>query len=145
MTAITVANRSVTRLALAALLRSTLVGTGKPVNKVYDEPIADFHEQVSVHVESAGSDHPEAGTSIGGNTTSVFDFRVHVFVIWPLPNGSAETTLDLIEKMIAVMVKTNKKATSWKNLKYNGSSNITLTPDFQYRHEVIPLRAEVND
>lgn len=137
-------NRSTKRIALGVLLRAALVGTGKPCQKVYDEPMVSFPEQIAVVLESSGAEHgPE---SIDNDSDSTFDLTIHTFVIW---QAGSEDTLDLLECSIASVIQAAQSSSSWDKISYNGKSTVDITPLINngpnYRHEAIPITITISD
>jgi len=146
---VTAANRSVARKALAALLQGALVGTGLPVEAVYDYQVADFGVQSPVVVvTSAGSD------PIVESERNVY-FDIHTFVAYSAADANnvilwteeqSEDTLDLVEQMITSVIQQNSDlkhelSPAWTLQGIVGRSQMLpiVISGIEYRHEVITV------
>lgn len=123
------ANRETVRDAFAALLNTALVGSGLPVQAVYNYPIGKITETPVVCVASSGTARQRAG--IGDSRwNSFFVLEVFTFVRdadtaagWTEQN--VEDQLDLIDKSIADVVADNRVSANWNNISYSlESSNV---------------------
>lgn len=141
------ASRKTVRTALATLLQTALVGTGKPAQAVYAYRVGDFGGQFPVVCLGASGASHSAMTLQGGR--AVFGIDVYVFVLYS--DGSAwtetqaENALDDIEQIIADTVNANRSGASWRALSFNGESEIDITVigGKDYWREVIPIKVEV--
>jgi len=143
------ANRETARDALAALINTAMVGTGKPVQAVYAYLVSDLAGQSPVVcVTSAGTLRVPL-TAIGSRAE--FLLRVDVFVLYNDQDGwseaDAEDRLDLIEATLATLVDANQRSTPWEALSYaeptNRTQAVTVVGGESYAWEQITLRAEV--
>lgn len=141
-----VTDQSTKRLILTALLRTKLVGSGKPTEVVYDEAKESFQEQVCVVVEDDGI---EGRKMMSNNTLSFvwFHYRIHIFVLWSITLSSAVRSV--IEKNIADVLSDNLSTANWSLIEYTGITQaeiikLTQTGPY-YRHEEIPIRIQVYD
>lgn len=135
-----VVNRSTHRIALGALLRAAMVGTGKPTQKVYDEPVASFPEANAVVLESDGSGR--SIIDIADGTSATLSVNVHLFVVW---RPGAEDILDMMEKQVADVIFDNKQTATWE-LDYPEQTEPEIfQAENSYRHEVITVKIRVDD
>jgi hypothetical protein len=140
-------NRETVRDAMATLLETALVGTGLPVQAVYNYRPGDFGGQSPVVVvSSSGSERPRF-TAAGGRTT-VF-LQVDAFVLYSDEDtwgeDEAEDRIDLIETTIAETVHANQYTTNWEAADYAARSERIDVEigGLEYVREMIPLRVEV--
>ncbi|HSN78207.1 MAG TPA: hypothetical protein VL334_24310 [Anaerolineae bacterium] len=142
-------NRETARDALAALIDTAMVGTGKPVEAVYHYLVSDLAGQSPVVcVTSAGSLRVPL-TRFGSRAE--FLLRVDVFVLYNDQGGwteaDAEDRLDLIEATLATLVDANQQTAPWQALSYAEPSSrtqaVTVLGGESYAWEAITLRAEV--
>jgi len=146
----TMIDRSALRAALATLLSTELVGSGKPVEAVYSYQVSDMQgKSPVVFVTSAGSwrRNPERST----RPTSIAYLDVNVFVLYSDPAAgwteqNSEERLDLIEKKIGEVVVNHSGDTTkeaWMSLDFAGRSEVTsvIIGGKDYDWEVIPLSA----
>lgn len=143
------ANRETARDALAALINTAMVGTGKPVQAVYGYLVSDLAGQSPVVcVTSAGSERVRL---TGMGSRAAFLLRVDVFVLYNDQDGwteaDAEDRLDLIETTLATLVDANQRSTPWEALSYAGPTSrtqaVAVVGGESYAWEQITLRAEV--
>jgi hypothetical protein len=141
-------NRETLRDALATLLSAALVGTGKPCVAVYGYSPGDFGGQSPiVTVTSWNTERSllHLGDAIFDMTAGLL---VEVWALWQDAAGSyteatAEDALDLIEKMIADVVRDNYRTATWSMLKYSrgSESDWASVGGCYYRTERIYLAA----
>lgn len=150
------ATRETVRKALAGLLEAALVGTGLPVESVYDRHVSEFgasgFESPVVLVLSGGSQRERRG--LGSQVYRSF-FRLDVLVFvsdaisaesWT--DADVEDRLDLIEKQIADVLAENRSTTNWQDIKHEtGFTNIVPAKlgGHSYKMETIPVIVEVHD
>jgi hypothetical protein len=144
-------DRETVRAALATLLSTKLVGTGKPVQAVYAYQVSDFQgKSPVVLVTSAGSfrRNPERSDRTG----SIAYFDVNVFVLYSDPDAGwteehSEERLDLIEKNIAEVVadESLRDNQPWLFLDFAGRSEVTsvVIGGKDYSWEIIPRSAQL--
>ena len=140
-------NRETVRDALATLLQVALVGSGKPVQAVYNYEISDFADQSPIVVVTCGGTVRERGT-LGTSWRTLVDLRVHVFTLYALTDGTwteaqSEDRADLIEKKIADVVLDNYSNTTWDELYFTGQTQVQplVLGGREYRMETISLKA----
>ena len=140
-------NRETTRDALAALLQTALVGTGKPVQQLYNYRPADFGGQSPVvTVSSAGS--RRARLSAQGSQVTMY-FQVDVFVLYndraSWTEDLAEDRLDLIEATLAEVLDTYQRSAPWEALDYADRSQRidVVVGGVEYARESLMLSAQV--
>lgn len=141
-----VTDQSTTRLVLAALLRTKLVGIDLPANAVLDEPVQTFNGQVVVLVEDNGVEGRQI-MSTGQRSSVWFHENIHTFVLW---RSGAEDTKSLLEKKIAEVMIDNYSTSDWAMLEYAEQRTkpeyTALTKDGpMFRHEVIAIKIKVYD
>ncbi len=141
-------SRETVRDALASLLNTALVGTGKPAQVVYGYPVADFQGQSPVVVlMSVGSERTME--TMATRRQSVFHINVTSFTLYAdgtsWTEADAEDQLDAIEAAIDQTIAANLVTNDWADIGYDGPSqagNATIGGE-QYRFETIPLRITV--
>jgi hypothetical protein len=147
-------NRETARDALAALLQSALVGSGKPAQAVYGYKVSDFQGQSPVvMVMSGGSGREELTYDVDWD--NIFFLVIKVFVLYADPaagwtEAMAEDRLDLIEKTIADTLSANYSHSggAWERIGYDGRSQVievVSEAGDPYVVEIIPIRAEKDD
>ena len=117
-------NRETVRDALATLISTAMVGTGKPVQAVYNYRPSEFGGQSPVvTVSSQGSERPRLSFA-GGQATHFL--QVDVFVLYndqaSWTEDLAEDRLDLIESMLADIVDPRQRYSSWEAIGYEERS-----------------------
>lgn len=140
-------NRETVRDALATLLQTALVGSGKPAQAVYNYEVSDFGDQSPVVVVTcAGSERGRSTFDTTWNTGVLI--LIHVFTLYALPDGSwteaqSEDRADLIEKSIADVVLDNYNNATWDELYFTGQSQVQpmIIGGKDYRMETISLKA----
>jgi hypothetical protein len=122
MTANTV-NRETVRDAFAALLSTALVGTGLPVEVVYEYPYGKVNTSPTICIASGGTSHQRAGI---GDKRWHNHFCLEIYTFIKKPDGASgwteamvEDRLDLIDKSIADCVADNRVNTNWDNISYS--------------------------
>jgi hypothetical protein len=142
-------NRETARDALAALISTAMVGSGKPVQAVYNYLPADFGGQSPVVTVTSASSLRLPLTVLGSRAE--FLLQVDVLVLYNDQAGwteaHAEDRLDLIEATLAGLVDANQVSAPWQALSYAEASvrttaNAVLGGE-AYAWESIRLRAEV--
>lgn len=138
-------NRKVVRKAFAALLTAELVGSGKPVQAVYDYPAGDFEGQSPVITVTSGSSDRKPFTFQG--TIPTFDLFIDVFIVYAeagWTEAQTEDALDDIELEIANIVAANQVTANWEALGMPERSQTTyvLIGGKEYRRELIKVRVE---
>lgn len=117
----TATNRKTVREQFADLLSSAMVGTGLPVQAVYDYRVGDFGgASPVVTVSSSGAARP-AFTFQGSKP--VYRLQVDVFVLYAMEDGTwteaqAEDVLDDIEKLLGDVISSNRSTDYWIGLDY---------------------------
>lgn len=142
------ANRETVRDALATLLQAALVGSGKPVQAVYNYRTGDFAgASPVVSVFSHGADRRRL-TARGSRAR--FFLQVDIFVVYALEDGTwteaqAEDALDAVELLIAGVVDANQVTAYWGALDYVMESTRydVAIGGIEYIQEAILLVAEV--
>lgn len=140
-------SRATIRAAIAALLESALVGTGKPAEAVYDHLKPDFGgASPVVAVASAGSNR---AAFAGRGPRVEHELDIYVFVLRAEAGveesysaEEADAALDAIEAKVAEVVAANEETADWHLAQYAGESTI-ITAEIggeQYWMERIPLR-----
>lgn len=143
-------SRQAPREALAALLSTALVGTGKPAAAVYDYLVGDFQGQSPVVVVASGP-IDRVRDSLGACYRTAFTLRCYVFVAYSDPTGTwtesdAEDAIDAIEVLIADTVLANSRSVdNWDMLGYEAPTELDSVTigGVEYRREIITLRGEV--
>lgn len=143
-------SRQTSREALAALLSTALVGSGKPAAAVYDYLVGDFQGQSPVVVVASGPIDRQRD-SLGACYRTSFLLRCYVFVAYSDPAGTwteadAEDAIDAIEVLIADTVLANSRsAGAWDSLTYETATELDSVTigGVEYRREIITLRGEV--
>lgn len=143
-------SRRPAREALAALLTTALVGSGKPATAVYDYLVGDFEGQSPVVVVASGP-MLRLRDNLGECYRSRFNLRCFVFVAYSDPAGTwteadAEDAIDAIEAAIADVVLANGRVSgAWDKLtneEVTELDSVTIG-GVEYRREIITLEAEV--
>lgn len=116
-------NRETVRDAFAALLETSLVGTGLPVQAVYNYPIGKIEETPLVYVASSGTARQRAGIG-DARWNSYFVFEVATFVRdADAANGwteqEVEDQMDLIDKAIADCIADHRINANWNNISFS--------------------------
>lgn len=128
-------SRKTARKALATLLTTALVGTGKPVQAVYAYPPADFVESPLIFIRSAGTVTQRNGI---GQTKGYNRFRVEVVSYILAANNESGWTPDVvadamddIESGIREVLLTNPTNAAWNNMNMPDQSSeiLHLTSD----------------
>jgi hypothetical protein len=146
---ITFVDRSTVQSAFADLLDTALVGTGSPVQVVYDYQVADIEKKKAVViVTSSGSNRRNPFKS--PRSQSLIYIDVHVLVLYSAEAESwtaanSEAALNTIETSIDSVVADNNETSTWMSIDFAGKSTIEPANigGNDYRWEVIPLVAEV--
>jgi hypothetical protein len=141
-------SRQTVRDALASLLNTALVGTGKPAQAFYGYPVADFQGQSPVVVlMSMGSERTME--SMSTRRKSLFHITVTTFTLYSdgtsWTESDAEDKLDAVEAVVDETIAANLVTTDWADIGYDGRSeagNATIGGE-QYRFETIPLEITV--
>ncbi len=114
-------NRKNVRAQFATLLSTAMVGTGLPVQAVYDYRVGDFAgNSPVVTVSSVGAARP-AFTFRGAKP--VYRLQVDVFVLYAMEDGTwteeqAEDALDDIEKLLGDVIAANRSTAYWIGIEY---------------------------
>lgn len=149
----TTANRKDAREALAALIQASLVGTGKPLQVVYDHGRDDPQGQApGVMITGLGTMRTQHGMK-GDKWRTTFRLGL---VIWVAgAEGSrdqddVEDQLDDIEEAIAEIVAANRSSEGdWEYLSYEERFSevqyITGQEGKTYLMEVVPIMARMRD
>lgn len=145
----TTPKRTTARSDLAALLSTALVGTGKPVEAVYDYQPADFENKTPVVTVSSGGSMRTPWTMQGN--LPVFVLYVHIFVLYSdadtgWDEEDAEDRLDLIEESIADVITANRKyAGHWSDIRMEDRSSAlsVMIGGHEYRTEVLSYVLQV--
>lgn len=120
------ADREVVRDALAGLLTTALVGTGKPCKEVVGYKPSTITKAPLVAVLSAGA---KRGYDSVGHMAAIFYFAIVSFVpdadaasSWT--ENNVEDRLDAIEKAIAGVVEANRSTANWTDLDYSDEQSV---------------------
>lgn len=146
-------SRETVRDALAALLATALVGTGLPVQAVYNYQVSDFGEKSPVVlVLSGGAKRKRHGLGTA-KWHSWLRLEVLVFVAeasitesWTDQN--VDDILDDIEKRIADVIADHRASASWSYIEFADEGSRILparTGGKSFKLEAIPVIAEVVD
>lgn len=140
------ASRKTVREQFAAVLSSALVGSGKPVQALYDYQIGDFDGQSPVVVVTSGPIE-RTRLSAGPGWQSRVTLYVYSFVVYAVPGtawteADAEDSMDTIETAIADAILANTTSSYWHHITYAGT---TVTDGVEiggveYRREIIPVQ-----
>lgn len=149
-----VANREAARDALATLLTAALVGTGKPVQAVYNYRLGKFSASPVVMVLSGGSYRKPRGMS----STKYENFFYLTVMVWIADADAAsgwteldvEDKLDDIENRIAQVIADNRKTANWEDIQHKpGEPSVILNAVTKagqpYVLEQISLEVKVYD
>jgi len=139
--------RQVARLGLAQLLKEALVSTY--AQAVYHYLLADFGGLSPVIVVASQGTQRQAYTAQG--TRPTYSLNIHTFTRYAVPGTTwgeedAELRMDVLERQIGAVLETSRGLTPyWKRLDYGEMSNCgdVVVGGLDYRHEVIPVIAEV--
>ncbi len=141
------ANRETVRDALATLIGTAAVGSGKPVQAVFNYRVGDFGgASPVVVVSSRGSDRRQL-TVRGGRAK--FFLQVDTLVLYSdegtWGEDDAEDALDAIEAILAGVVAANQVTAQWAALAYAGESTRmdVMIGGVEYIREAVSLVAEV--
>jgi hypothetical protein len=144
-------SRETPRDALAALLNTALVGSGKPCQAFYGYQVTDFRGQSPIAMlVSAGSERDQQ--TMATRRKSFFSFQVVSFVLYADPASSwteanSQDALDAIEQVVDETIAANLvNGTTWADIGYDGRSQtgiVQILGGDTYRYEVIPVRIEV--
>lgn len=140
-------NRETARDALATLISTAMVGTGKPVQTVYNYRPSDFGGQSPVvTVSSSGSQRPRM-TFVGGQAH--YFLQVDLFVLYndqaSWTEDLAEDRLDLIESTLAGILDANQRYSPWEAIGYADRSQRVdvVVGGVEYMRESVPISVEV--
>ena len=140
-------NRETARDALATLISTAMVGTGKPVQAVYNYRPADFGGQSPVvTVSSSGSQRPRM-TFAGGQAH--FYLQVDMFVLYndqaSWTEDLSEDRLDLIESTLAGILDANQRYSPWEAIGFTDRSQRVdvVVGGVEYARETVTIVAEV--
>lgn len=149
-------SRGPSRLYLAGLLNTALVGTGKPVNAVYGHLPADFGQLFKVVTVSSGPAGPGQYDLSGICTKLQFTLYVDLFVRYSDGAGwteaNSEDALDEIYSLIVPVIfanqsKTDNPSVPWSYLSYpenqRSEPGSAVIGGKQYRWESIPVEVEI--
>ena len=147
----TIANRETTRDALAALLSTALVGTGKPSQALYGYMVGDFAGQSPVVVlTSAGTEQEQR--AVTSRQKNSFYFTIFTFTLYAQDGTTygeddVEDLVDLQEKTIRKTLLDNRSTANWAHVEYEGRSTVdtVMVAGEEYRREAIPVRVDVYD
>lgn len=140
-------SREAVRDGVTGLLRSALVGSGKPAQAVYGYQVGDFAGQSPVVVVKSGPVE-RVRRGLGACWHTMATLQVFVFVAYAdegWTEANAEDALDSIEALIADVVLANGSTATWHGLTYEGPTEpggIEIG-GVEYRREVVRLRCEV--
>jgi hypothetical protein len=116
----TATSRKAARSALATLLNTALVGSGKPLQVAYGYPPADFVESPLLFIRSAGTITQRRGI---GQTKGFNRFILEVVIYVAAANNdpgwtpaAAADALDDIEAGVREVILTNPTNAAWANL-----------------------------
>lgn len=143
-------SREPVRKALAALLQSALVGSGKPAQVVYDHLVSDLGGASPVVVVSSGPIR-RLFENFGECDHAVMVMRVYVFVLYADGSGAwdaadAEDRADEIEALVAQTVIANRHNNEWNSAAYVDDPTdpvIVEIGGLGYRRELINVKVEV--
>ena len=140
-------NRETARDALATLLNTAMVGTGKPCQAVYNYRTSDFGGQSPVLVVSSAGSNRMRLTGEGSRVR--FYFQIDIFVLYndlsTWTEDLAEDRLDLIEATLAGVLDSNQRYTPWEALDYADQSQRidVVVGGVEYVRETVTILAEV--
>lgn len=142
-----VANRKTIRQALASLLSTALVGTGKPAQALYDYRASDFGGQTPVIVVSSGGTN-RAKQAQTTRVSSFVNLDIDVFTLYAEESWTEENSEDKqddLEKAIADVLMDNDTNDTWAQLSFNGDSvlDFNVVGGKMYRQETIPVRIQL--
>lgn len=140
-------NRETARDALATLIGTAMVGSGKPVQAVYNYRPADFGGQSPVvTVSSSGSERPRLSAA-GGRAS--FYVQIDWFVLYndraSWTEDLAEDRLDLIESTLAGILADNQATANWQALDYADRSlrADVVVGGVEYARESVSIKVAV--
>ena len=147
-----VTNRTTIRSDIESILTAGLVGTGLPIQKVFDHLPSEFvdagktlHFTVCIVPSGTGREKQNAADE----PDSTFMFNLFVSILYSRDDDSwteedSADRLDLVEKMITDLFADNQTAT--RAYLRDGQSSIELVGEeggLAYWFETIPVRVEV--
>lgn len=140
-------NRKTAREALATLLTTALVGSGKPVQALYDYRPADFGGQSPVVTVSSAGTRRRRMTAMGSRATPLL--RVDMFVVYSdqatWTEADTEDALDDLEATVAGVLDDNQRTAAWQALDYADASQrmSAVIGGVEYAWESIQVAVEV--
>ena len=140
-------NRKAAREALATLLTTALVGSGKPVQALYDYRPADFGGQSPVVTVSSAGTRRRRMTAMGSRATPLL--RVDMFVVYSdqatWTEADTEDALDDLEAAVAGVLDDNQRTAAWQALDYADASQrmSAVIGGVEYAWESIQVAVEV--
>lgn len=140
-------SRKTVREQFASLLRTAMVGTGLPVQAVYDYRIGDFAGQSPVVVVSSAGSQRQVLTRMGSRAT--FYLLVSSFVLYSdgasWGEDDAEDALDEIESLLANVLDAFQVTAYWQALNYIGRTNRidVMIGGQEYIYEAFEISVEV--
>lgn len=144
-------SREVVRSAFAALLQAKLVGSGLPVQQLYDYLVGDFGGMSPVVVVSSGPIFRQQ-YSLGEEWQNTIQIYIYSFVLYSSPADSwteenAEDAIDAIEKIVADVAHDNASNANWQTIRYLEPTTVfsTVIGGLEYKAELITLEFDVFD
>ena len=145
-------NQETVRDAVAALFEAALVGTGKPVQAVYNYKKGKFSGSPVLLVTSGPTQRKQGGM---GSQKFFNQFGIMTWVFVADARGDEWTEqmvddkLDALDAAIADVVAANRNRDEWDYLRHSEEaasipSGVTVD-GVLYQMKIIPLTAEVND
>lgn len=140
-------NRETARDALATLIGTAMVGSGKPIQAVYNYRPADFGGQSPVVTVSSSGSERQRLSAQGGRAS--FYVQIDWFVLYndraSWTEDLAEDRLDLIESSMAEILSISQETYPWFALDYVDRSvrADVVVGGVEYARESVTIRAEV--
>lgn len=140
-------SRETSRDALAVILQAEMVGTGKPVQAVYNYQAGDFFGQSPVIEVTPSGTRRQRMTRAGSRAT--FFLFVTTFVLYSdgaeWKEDDAIDALDSIEALLADVLDDNQVTVNWQALDYADRSNISswVIGGLPYIGETVEVAVEV--
>lgn len=125
---------------LGTLLSPLLVGAGKVATAFYDQTESTFDGRSPVICLASAGTTPQPMTVLGQRYTH----HINILVFVARDDTAADDTLDDCFEAIADAVEANRKTDNWKELLFDGQSQIidAVWGGDAYWVETIPVRIE---
>lgn len=142
-----VLNRTTVRRALATLLDTALVGSGKPAEALYRYMVSDFQGKSPVIVVSSAPTNRNKQAQVT-RVHSFVDLDIDNYVLYSAEGWTeeqSEDALDELEKAVSDVLMDNDTTETWAQLSFKGDSDLDYVAvgGKMYRVETIHVRTQL--